>query len=115
MKHILLFFCAFFLLSACENGASISYEKFLSEEEDSLSILVVDNRLDHFAIGEMEDQGIEKLVTKVHQTTSLDLNGNKYDLELEKKPAYVVFTNKEKIFTTYSKDELFNFLREYKK
>jgi hypothetical protein len=115
MKRILLFFCVISLLFACENAASGSFGKFLSDEEGTLSILIVDYSLDNFSIEEVKSQGIEKLVTNVHQTTTLNVNSNEYGLELEKKPAYIIFTNKEKIFTTYSKDELFNFLREYKK
>ena len=115
MRRILIFCCAVFLLSACESKTSAAYEDFLSKNEDTLSILVVENSLDNFSIEEFETNGIERLVSTVHQTTVMDIKSNEYGLELEKKPAYVLFTNKDKIFITYSKDELFKFLRDYQK
>lgn len=115
MKQLILFFSTLLLLSACRNAEDAGYSEFFSNDENTLSILVVSNRLDNISSGEMESEGIEKLVAKIHETTSLDIKNNKYDLELDKKPAYVVFSNEEMLYTTYSKDDLYSFLKDYKK
>ncbi|KAA0547087.1 hypothetical protein FZW96_13985 [Bacillus sp. BGMRC 2118] len=114
MKPILLCIFGLLLFTACQHE-SAPYEKLLSKEEGTLSILVVSDELDTLLGEELVDTGIERLVTTIHETTTLDLDQNEYGLELEKKPAFIVFTNKKKIFTTYSKHELLIFLKEYKK
>jgi hypothetical protein len=118
MKRIIFFLGVLFILSACgngnANGEDSGYKFFYSDDKDTLSLLVVDTSLDNFSINELETKGIKNLISKVHVSTSLKLKDNKYNLKLENKPAYVVFSNDEMLYTTYTKDELFSFLKDYK-
>ncbi|MFC0273569.1 hypothetical protein ACFFIX_19445 [Metabacillus herbersteinensis] len=115
MRILLTFFSVILLLSACANGSEKGYKNFLSDDEDTLSILIVDYSLNNSSIEEIEAQGIEKLITKVYQSTTLDIKDDKYDLGLKNKPAYVVFNNKEIVYKTYSEASLFDFLKSYNK
>lgn len=115
MKRIIVLLSTLLIIGGCRSESEVGYNAFFSDEKDTLSILVVDVSLDNFSATELEAHGIDNLITKVHQTTSLDLEDNKYGLKLKEKPAYVVFTNDQMIYTTYSKDDLFSFLKDYKK
>lgn len=102
-------------MSGCQSNSTNNYKNFLSDEKDTLSILVIDEDLENFTLEELEDEGITNIITKVHQTTSLDNFQNKYsDLEVKQIPAYIVFDTKDMILKTYKRHELIDFLKKYK-
>jgi hypothetical protein len=60
MRIFLILISMILILSACQDDSVKGYKKFLSGDEDTLSILIVENSLDDFQLKEFDENGIEK-------------------------------------------------------
>ncbi|MCF6137817.1 hypothetical protein [Pseudalkalibacillus berkeleyi] len=95
----------------------VATHPLFSDDKSKYSLLVVDDtgKYETFAWHEWTDENKIRSIGTIHGRKSLtDINNQYKFLELEKTPAFVVFTTKEIVLTTYSEEELIAFLKSNK-
>ncbi|SFC66997.1 hypothetical protein SAMN05443252_105178 [Bacillus sp. OV322] len=116
-KTIILFFIIGIFLIGCSNlsGAEPTPDHPLfSADKNKYALLIVDvSEKDADYYRELLDKNKIYNVKKINGRTALEGTNEEYKfLELEKAPAFVIFDTNEVIFTTYSEEELIEFLKE---